>query len=388
MKIIIAVDSFKGSCTAREAAEYISRGIRRVYPEAELIPLPIADGGEGTVGAIAAATGGRLISVDVSDPLGRPIRAQYAVLPSGEAVIETAAASGLTLVAANERDALRATTYGTGQLIRHALEHGARRLIIGLGGSATTDGGMGIGRALGIRFLDERGEELGEGGGELMRLARIDADALMPEARESEFILACDVKNPLHGAQGAAYVYAPQKGASPDEAAYLDRALENYGKILKEQLSRDIAMQEGAGAAGGLGCIFMAFMNAAIRPGIELVLDTIDFEEKLRGASLVITGEGRIDAQSAFGKVPCGVARRAKSAAGIPVIAIGGATSRGAEALYDCGVDALFSAVSGICTLDEAMANAAENLQEAAERAMRLIKVGGEIVQKKVADVI
>lgn len=376
MKIIIAPDSFKGSCTAREAAEYIRRGVSEVFPEAEFALLPIADGGEGTVDSLVAATGGRLIEVDTFDPLGRPIRAPYGVLPDGSAVVETAAASGITLVAAEERDALRASTYGTGLLIRHALEHGARRIIIGLGGSATTDGGMGLARALGLRFLDTSGAELSNGGAELARLARIDASGLMSEAAGCEFILACDVKNVLCGTEGAAHIFGPQKGASPEQVELLDAALANYARVLKEQFGSNAAERPGSGAAGGLGCVFMAFFSAAVKPGIELVLDTIGFDAQVRDADLVITGEGRLDAQSAYGKVPCGVAGRSKGIKAVPVVALGGAIGEGAEKLYSCGVDALAAAVSRVCTLDEAMAATESNIAAAARRIAELIRVG------------
>lgn len=376
MKIIIAPDSFKGSCTAREAAEYIRRGVSEVFPEAEFVLLPIADGGEGTVDSLVAATGGRLVEVDTFDPLGRPIRAPYGVLPDGSAVVETAAASGITLVAADERDALRASTYGTGLLIRHALEHGARRIIIGLGGSATTDGGAGLARALGLRFLDPDGEELSDGGAALARLARIDASGLMPEAAGCEFILACDVKNVLCGTEGAAHIFGPQKGASPEQVELLDAALANYARVLKEQFGSNAAERPGSGAAGGLGCVFMAFFSAAVKPGIELVLDTIGFDAQVRDADLVITGEGRLDAQSAYGKVPCGVAGRSKGIKAVPVVALGGAIGEGAEKLYSCGVDALAAAVSRVCTLDEAMAATESNITAAARRIAELIRVG------------
>lgn len=376
MKIVIAPDSFKGSCTAREAAEYIRRGVAEVFPAADFTLLPIADGGEGTVDSLVAATGGRLVEVDSFDPLGRPIRAPYGILPDGTAVVETAAASGLTLVAAHERDALRASTYGTGLLIRRALERGARRIILGLGGSATTDGGMGLARALGLRFLDSDGAPLSDGGAELARLARIDVADLMPEAASCEFVLACDVKNVLCGVEGAAYIFSPQKGADPKQVEQLDAALANYARVLKEQFDSDAALRPGSGAAGGLGCVFMAFFNAAVKPGIELVLDTIGFDAHVRDADLVITGEGRLDAQSAYGKVPCGVATRSKSIKNVPVVAIGGAIGDGADALYSCGVDALAAAVSRVSTLDEAMAATQQNLTQSSRRTAELIKLG------------
>lgn len=376
MNIIIAPDSFKGSCTAREAAEYIRLGVSEVYPKAEFTLLPIADGGEGTVDSLVAATGGALVAVDTFDPLGRAISASYGVLPDGTAVVETAAASGLTLLAPDERDALRASTYGTGVLIRAALKRGARRIILGLGGSATTDGGMGLARALGIRFLDSEGKELSDGGEELARLARIDASKLMPEALECEFILACDVKNVLCGEQGAAYVFAPQKGADAQQVRLLDSALSNYARVLSSQLHSDAAFQPGSGAAGGIGCVFIAFFKCSVRPGIDLVLDTVGFDSLVQRADLVITGEGRLDAQSAFGKVPCGVATRTKNAKNIPVVALGGAIGDGADALYSCGVDALVSAVSRVTTLDEAMRGVKENIISSARRAAELIRVG------------
>lgn len=376
MKIVIAPDSFKGSCTAREAAEYIRRGVAEVFPDAEFTLLPIADGGEGTVDSLVAATGGRLVEVDSFDPLGRPIRAPYGILPDGTAVVETAAASGLTLVAAHERDALRASTYGTGLLIRRALERGARRIIIGLGGSATTDGGMGLARALGLRFLDADGAPLDDGGAELARLARIDVSDLMPEAASCRFVLACDVKNVLCGAEGAAYIFSPQKGASPAQVQQLDAALANYARVLKEQFGSDAALRPGSGAAGGLGCVFMAFFNAEVKPGIELVLDTIGFDKHVCDADLVITGEGRLDAQSAYGKVPCGVAERSKSMKNVPVVAIGGAIGDGADVLYFRGVDALASAVSRVSTLDEAMSATEQNLTQTSRRTAQLIKLG------------
>lgn len=376
MKIVIAADSFKGSCTAREAAEYMSRGIKRVFPSADTVELPIADGGEGTVESLVAAANGRMVSVDTRDPLGRPISACYGLLPDGTAIVETAAASGLTLVPASERDALHASTYGTGLLVRHALEKGAKKIILGLGGSATSDGGLGIAQALGISFLDSDGAQLASGGVELARLDRIDPAGLLPEAKDCEFILACDVKNKLYGPEGAAYVFAPQKGASPEQVRILDAALENYGRVLREQFGIDTAEREGSGAAGGLGCVFMAFLGAKVRPGIELVLDTIDFDSHIRCADLVITGEGRLDSQSAYGKVPDGVARRTKRIKNIPVIAIGGSIGEGAEELYACGVDAMESTVSRITTLDDAMAHAGENIEAAAERVMRLIRAG------------
>lgn len=376
MKVLIAADSFKGSCTAEEAISAMAQGVRAVFPNAETVELPVADGGEGTVCAMAAATGGRIVRAPAHDPLGRAIRAEYGILPDGTAVIETAAASGLTLLRPEERDALRASTYGTGELIRHALEHGAERVILGLGGSATTDGGAGLAQALGVSLLDAAGRELPPGGAALQALARIDHTGVMPQAKHCRFLLACDVRNQLCGTNGAAAVFGPQKGADAEQVRLLDAALAHYAEVLRRQLGCDAAQREGSGAAGGLACAMLAFFDAVLCPGIDLVLDAVGFNAALTGADLVLTGEGRLDAQSAGGKVPAGVARRVKAAGNVPVIAIGGAIGEGADALYDCGVDALVSAVSAVTTLEDAMKNAPASIRESTARAMRLLRVG------------
>lgn len=377
MKVLIAMDSFKGSCSAPEAAQAVARGVQRVFPQAETVLLPVADGGEGTVDAMVNVLQGEKRAVQVLDPLGRPIRATYGVLGGDTAVVETAAASGLPLLKAKERDAVRATTYGTGQLIRHALEHGAKKIILGLGGSATTDGGAGLAQALGISFLDEQGRELGYGGGELARLACIETAGLLPEAKNCVFVLACDVKNKLCGPQGAAAVFGPQKGANSRQVQELDAALAHYAAVLKEQCGCDAAELESSGAAGGLACAMLAFFQTKIQAGIHLMLDAAGFDELVQTADLVITGEGRIDWQSAYGKVPAGVAARTKAVRrDVPVLAIGGAVGNGAETLLECGVDGIMSAVSRIVTLEEAMANAAPALEESTERMLLLLKTG------------
>lgn len=379
MRVLIAMDSFKGSCSAPEAAQAVSRGVRSVFPQAETILLPVADGGEGTVDALVTIFHGEKRAVAAHDPLGRPITAEYGVLDADTAVVETAAASGLPLLRAEERDAVRATSYGTGELIRHALEHGAKKIVLGLGGSATTDGGMGLAQALGVSFQDEAGRELGYGGGELTRLARIETKGLMPEARACQFILACDVKNKLCGERGAAAVFSPQKGAAPQQVRELDSALAHYAAILKDQLDCAAAETEGAGAAGGITCSMLAFCRAELRSGIHLVLDLAGFDALVETADLVITGEGRIDAQSAFGKAPAGVAARTKAVRDVPVLAIGGALGDGAEALLNCGVESVMSAVSRILPLEDAMANAAPALEESTARMMRILKAGMSI---------
>lgn len=385
MKVIIAADSFKGSCSAEEAVSAMERGVHKVFPDAQTVGIPVADGGEGTVDALVAATGGKKVCITAHDPLGRPISAEYGVLPDGTAVVETAAASGLPRLRPEERDAFHATSCGTGELIRHALEHGARRLILGLGGSATTDGGMGLAQVLGVAFLDADGKALAPGGGSLARLARIETDAIVPQAKDCTFVLACDVRNQLCGTEGAAAVFGPQKGATPEQVALLDQALSRYASVLSSQLGSDAAQRDGAGAAGGIGCAMMAFFGASFLSGIDLVLDAAGFSTAVAGADLVLTGEGRLDAQSAYGKVPCGVARRAKAVRNVPVLAIGGALGDGAESLYSCGVDALASTVSRITTLESAMTNAVASIEEATARTMRLLDAGRKMEQNKVS---
>lgn len=379
MKVLIAIDSFKGSCSAPEAARAVSRGVLSVFPQAETVLLPVADGGEGTVDALVTIFHGEKRAVTVHDPLGRPITAEYGVLDGETAVVESAAASGLPLLKLEERDAAAATTYGTGELIRHALEHGAKRIVLGLGGSATTDGGMGLAQALGVSFLDAAGRELGYGGRELARLARVETAGILPEARTCQFILACDVKNKLCGPQGAAAVFGPQKGATPQQVRTLDSALAHYAEVLRTQLGCDAAETEGAGAAGGITCSMLAFFHTQLQSGIDMVLDLAGFDTLVETADLVITGEGRIDGQSAFGKVPAGVAARTKAVRDVPVLAIGGALGDGAEALYGCGVESIMSAVSRITTLEDAMANASPALEESTERMMRVLKAGMSI---------
>ncbi len=376
MKVVVAVDSYKGSASAAEAATYIKEGILRADRDTQVTLLPLADGGEGTVEALTVATGGRIIREKSVDPLGRTVDAFYGLLPDGTAVIETAAASGLTLLRKDERDALKSSSYGTGLLIKSALLNGAEKIIIGLGGSATTDGGRGIAKALGIRYLDRNGNEIQEGGADLVRLHSIDTSSMMKEAAKCHFIFASDVTNHLWGKDGAAYVYGPQKGADEKDVETLDKALRHYSSVLLERACFDTQKVVSTGAAGGLACPLLAFCNAEVISGIDFILDTIDFDSKVRDADLVITGEGRLDRQSAFGKVPDGVAGRTKKIREIPVIAIGGSIGDGAEELYDCGVDALVSTVSSITTLDEAIRNVKDNIIKAAERTMKLVLVG------------
>ncbi|HNX18756.1 MAG TPA: glycerate kinase [Acidobacteriota bacterium] len=376
MKIVVAPDSFKGSLSAVDAAAAIARGARAVFPEAEVVELPIADGGEGTVAALVRATEGRIETTTVRGPLGAPVEARWGILGDGRtAVIEMAAASGLPLVPPARRDPRLATTRGTGELLRAALDAGLRRIVMGIGGSATNDGGAGMARALGARFLDGAGAELADGGAALARLGRIDLAGLDPRLERTEIVVACDVSNPLTGARGASEVYGPQKGATPEMVAELDAALEHYARAAREATGRDVAEAQGAGAAGGLGAGLLFFTHARLRPGIEVVLEAIDFQGKLEGASLVVTGEGKTDFQTAFGKAPAGVAAAAKRR-GLPVICLSGCLGEGAEEVRARGVDALAVVPPRPMPLEECVEQAAPLLEQAAERVFRLVRVG------------
>lgn len=323
-KVVVASDSFKGCLTSMQVAEGVEAGIRKCCPDCQVVKLAVADGGEGTVDALLETMGGRRVSAEVSDPLGRPCMAEYAILNDEvTAVMEMSSASGLTLLKHEERNPLLTSTYGTGQMIADALDRGCRRFLIGIGGSATNDAGMGMLEALGCRFLDQKGNELRGCGESMSRVVTIDMSDLRPEVNESEFIVACDVDSPFHGPEGAAYVYGPQKGATPEMVIRLDAGLRNMADLIAREMGIQVADMPGAGAAGGLGGAFKAFMNAEFRKGAEMVLDVIGFDEIIKDADLVITGEGRIDAQTMTGKLPYAVARRA-GIRGIPVLAICG----------------------------------------------------------------
>lgn len=376
MRIVIAPDSFKGSLTARQAAEAMAAGARRVFPDAELILVPMADGGEGTVQSLLDALGGDRRTVTVEDPLGRPVEASFGLLGEGDAaVLEMAAASGLTLVPEELRDPLRASTYGTGQLIRAALDAGARRILIGIGGSATNDGGAGMAEALGYRFLDAAGERLPRGGAALVRLARIDADGVDPRLERTEFVIACDVTNPLLGPNGASAVYGPQKGATPEMVAMLDEALACLAQRLEEDLGVSVRDLPGAGAAGGLGAGLVAFCRAELRRGVEMVIDAVGLRGFVARADLVLTGEGRLDGQTVHGKTPHGVAGVAKEA-GLPVLAVGGGLGPGYRDVYAAGIDAVASIIPVPITLAEAVERAPDLLADATERLLRAYRAG------------
>lgn len=375
MRILIAPDSFKGSNSSLEVATAIEEGIYRVFPDVEVEKIPIGDGGEGTVDAMIAADKGEIVEVHVTGPLGKKVKARYGLLDSATAVIEMAAASGLVLVPEARRDVKKASTYGTGEVILHALERGVREIILAIGGSATNDGGTGMARALGYRFLDGEGKELPSGGAALASLKTIDAAHVDPRIGLSSFRVACDVNNPLTGPRGASAVYGPQKGAAPDDVRVLDAALGRLAEVVESQLGIKADQQPGVGAAGGLGYGLVVFCGAKLENGIDLVLDTVRFEERMRGVDLIITGEGRMDGQTAYGKVPVGVARMAKKA-GIPVLAIAGDVEDDIGAVYENGIDAVMSTVKRAMSLEEAMRNGRTLLVDAAERSMRLIRLG------------
>ncbi|KIL35685.1 glycerate kinase [Cohnella kolymensis] len=376
MKIVLAPDSYKGSITAKEACNAMEEGIRRVLPDAEIIHHPMADGGEGTVQSLVDATGGTIYEATVMNPIGEPVAAKYGVLGDRlTAVIEMAEASGLYLIPADRRNPMITTTYGTGELIMDAVNRGCRKFIIGLGGSATNDGGTGMAQALGIRFLDGMGQELPGGGGSLNRLYQIDMSGLDPRIRQCSFTAACDVDNPLYGSNGASSVYGPQKGASPEMIAALDDNLRHLAAIIEKCLGKSIANVPGAGAAGGLGAGIVAFLKGVMQKGVDIVIEATGLEAKLRDAHLVLCGEGQCDAQTALGKTPFGVAQLA-SKRSVPVILIAGSVGQGAETLYKHGVTSIFSMVNGPLSLEAAMLDAPRLLSDITERIMRVVVFG------------
>lgn len=375
MRITVAPDSLKESLSAAEAAAAIASGLRRAMPAASIDCAPMADGGEGTVDALVAATGGRKARARVTGPLGEPLVAEYGLLGDGQtAVIEMAAASGLPLVPQERRNPLLTTTRGTGELIRAALDQGVRRILIGVGGSATVDGGAGMAQALGVRFLDVNGKELPPGGGALERLARIDASALDRRVRGVEILVASDVTNPLCGPQGAARIYGPQKGATSAMVERLDRNLIRLAEVIRRDLGVDVLKLPGGGAAGGLGAALVAFLGARICSGAELVMETVGLPQRIAASQWVITGEGRIDRSSAYGKTVAAVARAAQ-AAGVPVIVLAGSIGPGAEVVHELGVTAFFSILSRPMPLSEALGEASALLEAAAFQVGHLLAI-------------
>ncbi len=371
MKIVVAPNAFKGTLTAPQAAAAISRGVREVFPEAEIVEVPIADGGDGTAEALVTALHGEFRSVRVEGPLGDPVDARYGLVSSGRtAVVELAAASGLALIPSSRRDPAKATTYGFGQVLEAARRAGVTEVIAGIGGSATNDGGAGMAQALGYRLLDARGHDLERGGAALARLQGIDPSGFDRDWRSVRVKVACDVSNPLTGPQGASAVYGPQKGADPDMVRELDAALARFAEVIERDLGRRVADVPGAGAAGGTGAGLIAFLGAELVPGAPLVVEAAGFDEMLKGAALVITGEGRADEQTAYGKAPGEVARRAQ-AAGVPVLLLTGSKGPGWEALSKLGVSAVVTLVEEGQDQNQAQLQADRMLTRAAVVACR-----------------
>lgn len=374
-KIVAAPDSFKGSLTAKEVAEALEAGIKKYDSSIEVVKVPMADGGEGIVQSLADASDGRIIPVTVKGPMLNEVEAFYGILgDGGTAVIEMAAASGLPLVKPGERNPLVTTTYGTGELIKNALDMGCRRIIIGIGGSATNDGGAGALQALGVRFLDVSGNEIGFGGGNLGRLHSIDTKHLDARIKDTEIIVACDVDNPLCGPRGASFVFGPQKGADSAMVEELDKNLAHYADLVESTLGVQIKDYPGSGAAGGLGGGLMAFLGAKLKKGVDIVIETVELEERVKGADLVITGEGMMDYQTIYGKAPFGVAKTAKKY-GIPVVAICGSIGKDVEVLYENGFESIFSIIDKPMSLEEAMERSKELIQNCSERVIRALSI-------------
>lgn len=376
-RFIVAPDSFKESLKAGQVARQISVGIKEVYPAAEIIQVPLSDGGEGITESLIAAAGGRFIDAQVTGPLGDKTKARYGIIQDGRtAVIEMAAASGLPLVPRRQRNPLLTTTRGTGDLIKAALDAGCNKLIIGIGGSATNDGGAGMAQGLGVKLLDSRGQDIAYGARGLLELDHIDISQVDSRLGQSEILVACDVENPLYGLNGAAYVYGPQKGASLEMIPLLDRALVNLAETISRDLKIQVQEVPGAGAAGGLGAGLIAFTGGKLCSGIQLVFEILGFEEILAaGADLVITGEGSINSQSLYGKVPVGVARLAKKY-DLPVLALVGQIGPGADKVYEAGIDAIMTVAPGPISLKESIGRAGELITDATIRALRMIDIG------------
>lgn len=363
MKVVIAPDSYKESLTAMEVATAIESGFKEIMPDAEYIKLPMADGGEGTVQSLVDATGGDIVTVEVTGPLGQPVEGFYGLLGDGStAVIEMAAASGLHLVEPDERNPLLTTTYGTGELIKAALDRGVDHIIIGIGGSSTNDGGVGMAQALGAKLVDANGVDLPFGGGALADLVSIDLSGLDSRLATVQLEVACDVDNPLCGPKGASHIFGPQKGATPEMVTELDANLAHYAEVIRQTNGKEVINQAGAGAAGGLGAALLGLFDATLRPGISIVMDAVNLAEVVKDADLVITGEGRIDSQTIHGKTPIGVARTAKLF-NLPVIGIAGSTAQDCRVVHDHGLDAVYSVVLGATDLPTALKEAAFNVE-------------------------
>ena len=384
MKIVIAPDSFKGNMTSLQVAAAIEKGIRRVLPKAKCVKVPMADGGEGTVQSLVDATGGKFVRKKVTGPRGKPVTARYGFLADGDtAVIEMAEASGLPLVSGKSKNPLLTTTYGTGELMLDAVQRGAKHIIIGIGGSATTDGGVGMAQAIGVKFLARNGRVISKkgAGGMLSTIDAIDMSEVNPAIKKAKITIASDVDNPLCGIRGAAHVFGPQKGATPVMVKTLDNNLRHLGRLIKRDVKKNIMTMPGAGAAGGLGAGLVAFAGAKMRSGVDIVVDATDLKQHLKGCDLVITGEGRVDFQTAFGKTPAGVAKAAKKFR-VPVVAIGGGLADDARGVFAHGIDGLDSAAARDMSLEEAIALSKQHMANAAERVIRMVLIGKKIARK------
>ncbi len=376
MKVVISIDSFKGSLTSMEAANAIKKSILNIYRDSDIIIKPLADGGEGTVDALVEGMNGEAETISVTGPIGEKVDAKYGILSeTNTAIIEMAQAAGFALVPASLKNPLHTTTYGVGEIIKEAINKGCRNFIVGIGGSATNDAGVGMLQALGYEFYDENNNLVGLGGEVLNKIKSIKVDNRLKELEQCNFRVACDVTNPLYGENGAAYIFGPQKGATPEIVKELDSGLRNFAEVVKSDLGVDIAQVEGTGAAGGLGFAFLGFLNSKLESGIKIILEEIKLEEAIKGADFVITGEGRLDNQTAMGKAPIGVAKLAKRH-NAKVIAIAGSTTEDAIKCNEEGIDAYFSIVNRPMTLDEAInkENATINMISTTTQIFRLIK--------------
>lgn len=373
MKFVLAPDSFKESMTSMEACNAMERGIRKVFYDAECIKVPMADGGEGTLEALVHATGGRVEKIMVTAPLGNKVEAFYGILGNGKTgVIEMASASGIQLVKREDRNPLVTTTFGTGELIKKVLDEGIKHLVIGIGGSATNDGGAGMLQALGGKLLDKDGNQISFGGGSLENIESIDLSSLDERLKVISIEVACDVTNPLVGKNGASAIFGPQKGATEEMVKKLDSNLSHYASIIKRDLGKEVSNIEGAGAAGGLGAALL-ILGGELKRGIEIVIKHTELEEKIKGADFVFTGEGSIDSQTIYGKTPMGVASIAKKE-GVKTLAFAGKLGDGVEGLYDIGINSIFSIMTGVSSLDEALKNGERNLEITTENVVRLLK--------------
>lgn len=375
MKFLFASDSFKGTLSSEKIIDLLTKAAEDIFPGCETAGTLIADGGEGTVDAVIAMTKGSMVEVPVHGPLMEETKAVYGKINEDSAIIEMAAASGLPMVPTELRNPLNTTTYGTGELIKDALDKGFRKISIAIGGSATNDGGMGAMAALGVKFLDKDGNELKGVGSDLAKVVKVDISQIHPAVAETEFTVMCDVNNPLTGPDGATYTFGKQKGGTPEILDELEAGMKSYAAVAGEALGMDIDHIAGAGAAGGLGAALCGFLKANLKSGIETVLDLIHFDEMLEGVDVVVTGEGRIDWQSAFGKVPSGIGMRCKNK-GIPAVAIVGGMGKGAEKIYEFGVESILPTINGAMDIEEALERAEELYQAAAERMFRFLKVG------------